>query len=254
VTASAAGPPVEALLCDADGCLFPSEEPAFEASAGVTNEFLEAIGAERRFTAEELRLATTGKTFRTTAAALAAEEGVALEPALLEGWVEDERRAVTAHLGRVLAPDPHVCESLGRLARGYSLALVSSSAIGRIEACLRATELDRLFPADKRFSAESSLPVPTSKPDPAVYLHALERLGVAPRRTLAIEDSVPGALAAVGAGCPTIGNLTFVPPGERVERAAALESAGVDGLISSWGELELLLLETSDAAAAGAAQ
>ncbi|MDQ3725476.1 MAG: HAD family phosphatase, partial [Actinomycetota bacterium] len=95
------GEPVEALLCDADGCLFPSEEPAFEASAGVTNDLLEEIGHSRRFTAEELRLATTGQTFRTTAAALAAEEGKALDPEALERWVELERRAVTAHLGAV---------------------------------------------------------------------------------------------------------------------------------------------------------
>ena len=31
---------VRYLLCDADGNLFPSEEPAFEASAEVTNAFL----------------------------------------------------------------------------------------------------------------------------------------------------------------------------------------------------------------------
>src|SRR5206468_6511581 len=31
------------LLCDADGNLFPSEEPAFEASAVVTNRYLERL-------------------------------------------------------------------------------------------------------------------------------------------------------------------------------------------------------------------
>ena len=41
-----------ALLCDADGNLFPSEEPAFVASAGVTNRYLAALGSERRFSAE----------------------------------------------------------------------------------------------------------------------------------------------------------------------------------------------------------
>jgi len=51
--AAASDQPIEALLCDADGCLFPSEEPAFEASAIVTNEFLAEVGATRRFTAEE---------------------------------------------------------------------------------------------------------------------------------------------------------------------------------------------------------
>ena len=40
------------LLCDADGNLFASEEPAFEASAEVTNRFLAELGDARRFTAE----------------------------------------------------------------------------------------------------------------------------------------------------------------------------------------------------------
>ena len=62
---------VRVVLCDADGNLFPSEEPAFEASAEVTNRYLAALGSDRRFTAEELRLATTGRNFRTTAADLA---------------------------------------------------------------------------------------------------------------------------------------------------------------------------------------
>src|SRR3954453_21557948 len=50
---------VQILLCDADGNLFPSEEPAFDASVEVTNAFLAEIGSDRRFTAGELRLATT---------------------------------------------------------------------------------------------------------------------------------------------------------------------------------------------------
>jgi HAD superfamily hydrolase (TIGR01509 family) len=252
MTALGAGSPVEALLCDADGCLFPSEEPAFDASAGVTNRFLAEIDATARFTAEELRLATTGKNFRTTAKTLAAEEGKAVDPEELERWVEAERREVTAHLRKVLRPDPRVLEPLERLAASHALAVVSSSAMPRIEACLRATDLDGLFPQASRFSAESSLPVPVSKPDPAIYLHAMERLGVSPRRALAVEDSVPGALAAVDAGCRTIGNVMFVPAGERAERAAALECAGVVEVISSWEELELLL-ESSELARVGVA-
>jgi HAD superfamily hydrolase (TIGR01509 family) len=244
-------PSVEVLFCDADGCLFPSEEPAFEASALVTNRFLAEIGDSRRFSGEELRLATTGKNFRSTAAALAAEGGRVVDPEELERWVEIERRDVTAHLREALHPDPLVFEPLGRLAARHALAVVSSSAMPRIEACLRATDLDGLFPQERRFSAESSLAVPASKPDPAIYVHALERLGASPRQALAIEDSVPGALAAVGAGCRTFGNVMFVPPRERVERTASLECAGVTEVISSWGELELLL-EPAGAARAGA--
>jgi beta-phosphoglucomutase-like phosphatase (HAD superfamily) len=233
--------PIGALLCDADGCLFPSEEPAFDACAEVTNGFLAELGSSRRFSGEALRLATTGMNFRTTASRLAAAEGRALEPAALAGWVESEQRAVTAHLATVLRPDPLVSEPLERLAAGHALALVSSSAAGRIDVCLQATELQELFPRERRFSAESSLPVPTSKPDPAIYLHALARLGLEPERALAVEDSIPGAESAIAAGCPTIGNVMFVPSEERAERRQALERAGVVEVVSSWGELELLL-------------
>jgi HAD superfamily hydrolase (TIGR01509 family) len=242
--------PVEALLCDADGCLFPSEEPAFDASAEVTNRFLGELGASRRFSGEELRLATTGKNFRTTAAALVAAEGRSVDAKTLERWVEIERRAVTAHLAAVLRPDPLVIESLTRLAGSHLLAVVSSSASARIDACLAATGLAGLFPPARRFSAEDSLPVPAGKPDPAIYMHATRRLGVDPRRAVAIEDSVPGASSGLGADCLVVGNLHFVPVAERAGRRAELESAGVHEVIASWEDLELLL--ESSAATTGA--
>jgi beta-phosphoglucomutase-like phosphatase (HAD superfamily) len=232
---------LEVLLCDADGNLFPSEEPAFEASTGVTNDFLARLGVPRRYSPEELRLATTGTTFRRTAVALAAEHGIA-EVGDLEEWVAREKQVVTAHLGATLRPDPRVREPLTELGAELVLAGVSSSALARLLACFAATGLDGLVAPERIFSAEDSLPVPTSKPDPAVYLHACEELGIAPHAGLAVEDSVPGALSAVTAGCPTVGNTTFVPHPEREERTAALLDAGVLAVVSSWSELAGLLL------------
>lgn len=43
------------------------------------------------------------------------------------------------------------------------------------------------------------------KPDPAVYLHAAQKLGVMPRDCVAIEDSAHGVRAAVAAGMYCIG-------------------------------------------------
>jgi len=42
--------------------------------------------------------------------------------------------------------------------------------------------------------------VPAKKPDPGIYLLALDRLGVDPAGTLVVEDSRNGLLAATGAG------------------------------------------------------
>jgi beta-phosphoglucomutase-like phosphatase (HAD superfamily) len=240
---------LEALLCDADGNLFPSEEPAFVASAEVTNRFLADLGVARRFTAEELRLATTGMNFRTTSLRLAAEAG---QPDVdVEPWVAEEKRAVTAHLGATLTPHGPTTDALTALSAHLRLAAVSSSALTRLDACFTATGLAGLIPPAVRFSAEDSLPVPTSKPDPAVYLHACEQLGIAPEAGLAVEDSVPGALSAVRAGCPTVGNLLFVAEAERAERAAALTDAGVLVLVDSWSQLADLLLPVLARRAAG---
>jgi len=230
---------LEALLCDADGNLFPSEEPAFVASAAVTNRFLAEHRIDLRFTAEELRLATTGKNFRTTAAELAASAGVPVRD--LDTWVAEEKQAVTAHLAQVLRPDAEVTAALTTLGAHLTLAAVSSSALSRLAGCFTATALDELIPPAARYSAEDSLPVPTSKPDPAVYLHACAQLGIAPQHGLAVEDSVPGALSAVRAGCPTVGNLRFVAAAERAARAEQLRAAGVVAIVSSWAELTELL-------------
>ena len=233
------------LLCDADGNLFPSEEPAFDASVEVTNAFLAELGSDRRFTSDELRHTATGRNFRTTARILAAELGrpdVDVEP-----WVAEERRAVTTHLGATLRPHEPTLEALARLSSALGLAAVSSSALARLAACFTATGLDDLIPPDRRFSAEDSLPRPTSKPDPAVYTHACAALGIGPEEGLAVEDAVAGVQTAVAAGCPTVGNLLFVLPDERAEREAALLAAGALAVVRSWQELADLLLPTLSA-------
>ena len=49
--------------------------------------------------------------------------------------------------------------------------------------------------------------VPNGKPAPDPYLLACEQLGLAPMRTVAVEDSVTGATSAVAAGC----RVLYVP-------------------------------------------
>ncbi|MDP9165250.1 MAG: HAD family phosphatase [Actinomycetota bacterium] len=263
------GAAIEYLLCDADGNLFPSEEPAFDASVIVTNQFLQRFGLPGDRSAEELRVATTGKNFRSTAVDLVVAAGVPVEAGIagdrtdaviataeqlanhqalsradLEYWVHEERDVVTRHLGATLRPDDRVRGPLRRLSHRFRLAAVSSSASMRLAACFRATGLDGLMPADLRFSAEDSLAIPVSKPDPAVYLFAGEVLGVRGEQGLAIEDSVPGVLSAVAAGFPTVGNTMFVDVAERDHRAQLLRDAGACTVTESWAELETLLSAT----------
>jgi HAD superfamily hydrolase (TIGR01509 family) len=226
-----------ALLCDADGTLFPSEEPAFVASAEVTQEFANRFGLTGDFSAESLRLATTGKNFRTTAQDLLAAAGVNIDPAELESWVEREKEAVSDYLAQALKPEPDVLSVLSELSQRHRLAAVSSSALTRLAACFTASGLDELFATSVRFSAEDSLPVPTSKPDPAVYDFALRQLGIPATGAIAIEDSIAGAQSAVAAGLATIGIVQFVPTEEQKQRVEDLTEAGVVSVVHSWAEL-----------------
>jgi beta-phosphoglucomutase-like phosphatase (HAD superfamily) len=229
------------LWCDADGNLFPSEEPAFEASVVVMQAMLASLGVDVALDPEQLRRETTGLNFRTTALRLMSESGVSLPAPTLEEWVRKEREEVTHHLSVVLSPDADVVAPLARLSQSMALVAVSSSALARLDACFTATGLSELIPADRRFSAEDSLPTPTSKPDPAIYVHACRALGVAAADTCAVEDSVPGVQAAVDAGIPTVGNVQFVPASERRTRVGELEAAGAFRVVASWEELEGLL-------------
>lgn len=233
---------VRVVLCDADGNLFPSEEPAFEASSQVVNRFLAEHGVDRRYGAEELRLAATGMSYRLVLATLAREHGLPeIGTDELERWVAVEKEAVTAHLRVTLEPDPDVLGPLTALAEHHGIAAVSSSADARIAASFEVTGLAAWFPPELRFSAEDSLPVPTSKPDPAIYVYALHALDLAPTDAVAVEDSLTGAAAAVAAGIPTIGNLQFVQEDERVERRRGLTEVGVVTVVTSWAEIVDLL-------------
>jgi putative hydrolase of the HAD superfamily len=86
---------------------------------------------------------------------------------------------------------------------GLKIGLASSSSREWVEGFLRQFDLWDYFSVIK--TKEDVVKV---KPDPALYLRALDELKVDPQEALAIEDSANGALAAVEAGlqCVVIPN------------------------------------------------
>jgi beta-phosphoglucomutase-like phosphatase (HAD superfamily) len=79
--------------------------------------------------------------------------------------------------------------------RGVPCAVASSTFVDEVRCRLEKVGVLDFFQA-----VAGGDEVPRSKPDPAVYLLAAERLGVPPLRCLAFEDSDHGARAAHEAG------------------------------------------------------
>jgi len=88
------------------------------------------------------------------------------------------------------------------------------------------------------FSAATSLPKPTSKPDPAIYIHAMEKLGKKPEECVAVEDSKSGATAAFRANIKTIGYTGSYEPEKEAEITEILKKAGCQVIMKDWSEFE----------------
>jgi HAD superfamily hydrolase (TIGR01509 family) len=108
------------------------------------------------------------------------------------------------------------------LASGWSLAVASTSA----EESVRAVLEHAVGEADaSRFDVFAGDVVPAKKPDPAIYLLALERMGLEPSDAVVIEDSRNGLLAAVGAGLRCVVTLSSYTAGEDMSEAALVVSS-----------------------------
>jgi HAD superfamily hydrolase (TIGR01509 family) len=115
-----------------------------------------------------------------------------IEEAVVDAMVERYRREG--------APAIHgAVEAVRRLAADRPLALASSSHRRVIDAALDGTGLRDAFRA-----VVSSDEVDHGKPAPDVFLEAAERLGVAPREVLVVEDSLNGLKAGRAAGMTTV--------------------------------------------------
>ena len=138
---------------------------------------------------------------------------------------------VFAAFERELRPVAGVADVLEKLAAGgVPYCVASSGSHARIRVGHRTTGLDRWFTEERIFSSED---VGRGKPAPDLFLHAAERMGVAPERCLVVEDSPLGVQAAVAAGMTVYGFTAMTP---------AAKLAGAEQLFSSMGELADLLV------------
>jgi len=229
---------ITTLLFDCDNTLVLSEELAFEACAELINEICTAHNIPAIFTGQMLIIEFVGQNFRGMMMSLQQRHGFEMSPEELETYVRREEDAVIAKLKAQAKPCPGVDEELERLAQTgkYQMAVVSSSAHRRVKASVEKVGQDKYFSSDHIFSAATSLPKPTSKPDPAIYIHAIQVLGKTPDECVAIEDSKSGTLSGTRAGIKVVGYVGPYEEEKRPEMVKILTDAGAVVVMTDWSE------------------
>jgi HAD superfamily hydrolase (TIGR01509 family) len=131
--------------------------------------------------------------------------GAAITPEWIDRVSEAKEQAYRRRLReRGLDPLPGAFDWLSRLREGgWRQALASSAPRPNIDAAFEALGLERFL--DAVVSADE---VGRGKPDPAIFLEAARRLGLAPGRCVVVEDAPAGLEAARRAGMPSIGVLS----------------------------------------------
>jgi HAD superfamily hydrolase (TIGR01509 family) len=210
------GPVIDAVVFDLDGVLLQSEE-VWDA---VRERYVRERGGRYD---EQVQRAMMGMSAPEWSRFLHDEAGVPDEP-------EQINRDVVARMleayRRELPLLPGAVEAVRRAAAKLPLALASSSNREVFEEVLELAGLSECFRV-----TVSSGEVARGKPAPDVYLEAARRLGVAPERCAAVEDSHAGIRSAKAAGMRVVAipNPGY-PPDEEALELADVTLANLDEL------------------------
>ncbi len=118
------------------------------------------------------------------------------------------------------------------------MVIVSSSAKRRVTASLKKVGLEKYFRDDDIFSAAASLPVPSTKPDPAIYFHTLEVLRKKPEECVAVEDSKSGVVSSARAGIKCVGYIGSYLKEKQESMVETLRNAGACSIMKDWTEFD----------------
>ncbi|KAK4178389.1 putative phosphatase [Triangularia setosa] len=235
---------ITTILLDCDNTLVLSEDLAFEGCADLINEISrnKSVPLPQPFTGPSLITEFVGQNFRGMMVSLQKRYNFTMTDAELNDYVKREEDVVIAKLKEKLVPCVGVDAVLEKLAREgkYKLAVVSSSALRRVKASIEKVGQDKYF-GDDVYSAATSLPVPTSKPDPAIYLHAMKEMGKKAEECIAVEDSKSGTLSGTRAGIKVVGYVGPYPDGEKEHMEKVLKEAGAVVVMRDWSEFEGVL-------------
>lgn len=178
-------------MFDCDGVLVDSEVIA----AVVDADHLAEVGF--KITPEEVIRRFAGLTSVDIVEVIESEIGRPL-PA---GFLKEQKAELDRRLAAEVKAVPGVHELLDRIDAPFCVC--SNSSTERLRITMERTRLwDRFKPY---IYSAGEVGTRKPKPDPNVYLHALQQFGTDPREAVVIEDSVFGVTAAKQSGARVIG-------------------------------------------------
>lgn len=183
-------PRIQTIIFDMDGLLVDSEPLARRSWERVVHSYGRVLDAETYSRMIGLRLEESSRLLQSRLEIPAEAETLA-----------KQKEAVLAQLGTDgLPPMPGLNDLMHQLRlRQIPWAVATSNR--RAFATQVLQQMDLWSTCGSLTTGED---VQNGKPAPDIYLLAARRMGAAPERCLALEDSVPGAQAAKAAGMVTI--------------------------------------------------
>ncbi|MDB5491534.1 MAG: putative cytochrome pisatin demethylase [Micavibrio sp.] len=233
------------ILFDCDGTLVNSEKPAMGVAIDVLADAVEAQRPMLTLDRQALVQEFTGGHFDQMLSAMESRHGVSLDKAALSA----DKTYRTIEALKLISATPGMANALARHdAANGKRAIVTSSEFDRVNVSLIAAGLDGYFPADLKFSAHDTLPTPTPKPDPSIYLHALKALKTTALDSVAVEDSATGTKSARAAGIDVVGfvGADHISDVRKAVVAQSLLNAGAAVVISHMDDLEAAVAFVAD--------
>lgn len=207
------------IIFDCDGTLVDSEH----LYNSITSELLNEIGYDEYTPALCMEL-FTGQSWSTIRTTLEARHGQKMPDDIIERYI----RIANTKMDHDFEATPYADDVLKTLSVGRKICVASNGERGNVIKSLKITGLFHHFGEKHIFS---KIQVARPKPAPDLFLFACEQMGIAPDKTLIVEDSVAGVEAACAAGIAVLGftGAAHVPE----KQALALKNAGASVIIES---------------------
>jgi beta-phosphoglucomutase family hydrolase len=232
--------PVDAVVFDMDGVLTDTARVHRAAWKQLFDDYLTARTREVdepfvEFTETDYLAYVDGKRREDGVASFLESRGIEPEPHLVEDLATKKNGYFLSTLERegVVAFDDTVAFVRALQQAGVRTALITASR--NAAPVLEGAGLSDLFDVrvDGIVAAEMNLP---GKPDPAVFLEAMSRVGALPARTAIVEDAVAGVEAGrLGEFALVIG----VDRTEGEEHRVRLAEGGADVVVTRMDELDV---------------